>query len=138
MIQKGSQVTIHYTLSVDGQVVESSRDAEPLSYVQGNQQILPALESQLEGLTPGDTRTTTLDPEDGYGVRDEKMVQTVPASAIPESDKLQVGETLQVRGDQGVFAVTVVGLVDGQVTLDLNHPLAGKTLKFDVEVLAVA
>jgi FKBP-type peptidyl-prolyl cis-trans isomerase 2 len=136
-IQNGSKVSIHYKLSVEGKTVETSAGKEPLSYVQGSGQILPGLEKQLEGLDAGDKKQVTVTSEEGYGQRSPEAIKKVPRSAFAESDKLEVGATVQGQAGDQTFSAVISEISDEEVTLDLNHPLAGKTLEFDIEVVGV-
>lgn len=139
MIQKGATVKINYTLSVDGEIVDSSYNrGEPLTYVQGAGQIIPELERELEGLKEGDSREVVLPPEKAYGLRDPEAIQQVSKSAFQDPEQLRVGGMVQGRTSEGTaFQASIVELNEEEVTLDLNHPLAGKTLHFQVEVVGV-
>lgn len=136
-IQNGSKVSIHYRLSVEGETIETSVGKEPLSYVQGSGQILPGLEKNLEDLNTGDKKQITVSPEEGYGQRSPDAMKKVPRSAFAEPDKLQVGATVSGQAGDQTFSAVIVELSDEEVTLDMNHPLAGKTLEFDIEVVEV-
>jgi FKBP-type peptidyl-prolyl cis-trans isomerase 2 len=139
MIQKGSKVKIHYTLSVDGEQIESSRGGEALSYVHGEGNIIPGLEEELAGLSEGDTKDVRVTPDQAYGQRDPGAVQQVPKTAFQEPDKLDVGGMVSGRTGEGqAFQARVTEIGDDTVTLDLNHPLAGKTLDFQIEVVGVS
>ena len=118
-------------------VVDSNVDSEPLTYVQGAQQIVPALEKALEGMEIGETTEISISPQDGYGERSEKAIQEVDKSLVPEEAR-KVGAVLQGRDNKGgVVNARVADLKDQTVVLDLNHPLAGKTLQFSVKVLDI-
>lgn len=138
MIQNGSHVTFHYTLTVDGEVIDSSAGREPLSYVHGQGQIIPGLEEQLAGLESGQKVSVTVEPEKAYGPSHPEAIQQVPRAAFRDPDQLRPGDMVsgQMQGQQFQARVTEVG--QEFITLDLNHPLAGKTLHFDVEILEVA
>lgn len=136
-IQNGSKVSIHYRLSVEGRTVETSAGKEPLSFVQGRGQILPGLEKHLEGLNAGDKKQITIPSEEGYGQRTADAVKKVPRSAFADPDKLQVGAVVSGQAGDQTFSAVIAEISDDEVTLDMNHPLAGKTLEFDVEVLSV-
>ena len=137
-ITEGKVVHIHYTLKDDaGEVLDSSAGKEPLAYLHGASNIIPGLESALEGKTVGDKFTADVAPEDGYGVRNEALVQTVSRSAFPNDAQVQLGVQFHVQTSAGVRLATVTKIVDDQVTLDMNHPLADVTLHFDVEVMDV-
>lgn len=137
MIRKGSQVKLHYTLTVDGEVVDSSREGEPFSYVHGHGQIVKGLESELEGMEAGDTKRTTVEPEDGYGRRRPDVIQKVAKSAFREPDRLKEGDVVSGDSDGRPFQAIVAEVGTDEITLDLNHPLAGKSLDFEVEILEV-
>lgn len=137
-IQDGSTVDIDYTLTVDGEVVDSSEGRSPLSYVQGRGQLIPGLERELAGLSAGESRDVTLKPEDGYGPTDPAAFVTVSKAQLPPGVTPTVGMVLQGAGPEGQpFPARVYKIADDGVTLDLNHPLAGKTLQFKVTVVKV-
>ncbi len=139
MIQKGSKVQIHYTLIVDGEQVESSRGGDALTYVHGEGNIIPGLEEGLAGLSEGDKKDIRVAPEKAYGERDPNAVQEVPKTAFQEPEKLDVGGTVSGRTGEGqAFQARVTEIGDETVTLDLNHPLAGKTLDFQIEVVGIS
>lgn len=138
MIKKDSKVKIHYTLKVDGEVVDSSEGKDPLEYVQGAQHIIPGLEEALEGLKTGDKKEVTVSPEQGYGPHNPDAMQKVPKSAFHGADGLVVGEMVMGNAGGREFQAKIVDVTDEEVTLDLNHALAGKTLEFSVEVVEVA
>ncbi len=134
MIAKDKHVSFHYILTADGQVIENSRGSEPLTYIHGGGQILPALEAQMEGMVPGDTREVELAAGDAYGEVNPEALQEVPIEQIPEGAR-QVGAPLQAEGHNGMILVKEVR--DDVVVLDFNHPLAGKDLVFDIEIVGV-
>ncbi|NGP52313.1 FKBP-type peptidyl-prolyl cis-trans isomerase [Thioalkalivibrio sp. XN8] len=138
VIKDGSTVSIEYTLKLDdGSTADTNVGAEPLTYVQGEQQILPALEAQLAGMTVDETRQVTLTAEEGYGPVREEGYQEVPLAMIPE-DARNVGARLVGQNQQGQpIHAQVKELKDETVVLDLNHPLAGEQLHFDVKVLEI-
>jgi len=137
-IQNGSLVKMNYTLTVDGAVVDTSTGKEPLSYVQGSGQMIPGLEKRMEGLRSGDKREFSVTPKDGYGEFDKNAVMKVPKDAFPESKGIKPGDVVQgMHGNRPVRA-KVVELGGKEITLDFNHPLAGKTLNFAIEVLEVS
>ena len=136
-VTKGAAVRLNYTLSVDGRVVETSVGKEPLNYVQGSGQLMPGLEDQLEGLKAGDKKEVTVPPEKGYGLVDPAAVQKVPKAAFPNLKDLKPGVIVGGQAGGRPFKAVVKSVGDKDVTLDMNHPLAGKTLVFDVEVLDV-
>ena len=134
VIEEGKLVSFTYILSVDGDVLESNTGKEPLSYIQGGDQILPALEAQLLGLPVGGKKVVNLDAANAYGESDPGRVQEVPLEQVPESARV-VGMLLQSPGIPG--PIQVVEVTDEIVILDSNHPLAGKDLTFDVTIIAI-
>jgi FKBP-type peptidyl-prolyl cis-trans isomerase SlyD len=137
MIQTGSNVSIHYTLTVDGQVVDSSIGGEPLTYVQGEGQIIPGLERQLEGLDLGDKRDVTVEPLDAYGPEDPNAFQKLPKDAFNDPSGLSVGSLVEGRVEGKTFRASIADVSESDVTLNFNHPLAGKTLRFAVEIVGI-
>ena len=137
VVQKGSAVKINYTLTVDGKVLDSSVGQEPLSYIQGANQIVPGLEEELQGLKAGDKKKVTVAPEKGYGIRDQSAVRKVPKTSFQNMEGLQVGSVVSGQSNGRKFQATVAGIEAKEITLDFNHPLAGKTLNFDIEVVEV-
>jgi FKBP-type peptidyl-prolyl cis-trans isomerase SlyD len=130
-------VTIHYTLKDDeGTVLDSSKGRDPLGYLQGAGNIVPGLEKALEGKAAGQSIQVTLTPEEGYGLRDESDIRNVPLRKLSDG-KAAVGMRCQIRTPDGVQIATVTAVRGDYATVDLNHPLAGMRLHFDVEVVAV-
>jgi FKBP-type peptidyl-prolyl cis-trans isomerase SlyD len=137
-VSSGKTVSIEYTLKLDDKtVVDSNVGSDPLIFVQGSSQIIPGLEKEMEGLKIGDTRQVTVSPKEGYGEINEKAFAEVDKSRIP-ADAVKVGVTLQGKSSTGqaVYA-RVTEVKEKTVLLDYNHPLAGKTLHFDVKVLNI-
>ena len=136
-IKEGSRVSLEYTLSdAAGKVLDSNKGAEPFAYTQGAREIVPGLEAALLGLKAGDVKQVTVKPEDGYGKVDPKAQIEVGRERVPADVK--VGSELTGRAPNGeARAVRVKEIKDKSVVLDLNHPLAGKTLVFDVRILSV-
>ncbi|HXV64051.1 MAG TPA: FKBP-type peptidyl-prolyl cis-trans isomerase [Vicinamibacteria bacterium] len=137
MIRNGSQVTMHYVLKVDGREIESSRGAGPVEYVHGQQQILPGLENELEGLEEGQRKRVAVEPDEAYGQPDPEGIRSFPRSAFHDLPSVRVGEMVQGKIGTKEFHATIMGVDDEQVLLDMNHPLAGKTLEYDVEIVKV-
>jgi FKBP-type peptidyl-prolyl cis-trans isomerase SlyD len=136
-IGKETVVTIHYTLTDEkGVVLDSSAGEEPLTFVHGAGTMIPGLEKGLLGRTAGDSLKVSVAPADGYGVRDEELVQKVPRKNFPIED-VEVGMHFQTRSPSGLRIVTVLAADDDNITVDANHPLAGATLNFDVQVVDV-
>ena len=131
-------VSIHYTLRDDtGEVIDSSAEGEPLAYLHGRGQLIPGLERELTGRAVGDRLEVKIAPAEGYGEYDRELVQRVPRRTLKGVGQLRVGLRLQAQTPEGPRALTVTQLSGDMVTLDGNHPLAGKILHFQVEVAAV-
>lgn len=136
-IQKGSTVTFHYTLSIDSNIVDSSASKKPFTYVQGAGQMIPGLEDQMKGLKKGDKRHITVSPEKGYGPIHPDAFQNVSKNSFKDPKALKVGGTVTGQFNGQLLRATIVSIEDDNVTLDLNHPLAGKTLQFNIEIVDV-
>jgi FKBP-type peptidyl-prolyl cis-trans isomerase SlyD len=137
-ISKNTVATIDYTLTnPQGQVLDTSKGGEPLSYLHGVGGIIPGLESALEGKQTGDNLSVTIEPDQAYGQRNEELVQEVPRRMFQGVENIQPGMQFRAQGPQGQQVVTVVGIAGDNVKIDANHPLAGVTLKFDVNVVGV-
>lgn len=137
-IKKHSVVTMHYTLTNENkQTLDSSVGSDPLTYLHGAQNIIPGLESALEGKKAGDKLNVTVPPEKAYGNYDPKMIQVVPKSEFQDIPNLQVGMQFHVEGNHGPMLLTIKEIKDKEVVLDANHPLAGATLHFEVEITEV-
>jgi FKBP-type peptidyl-prolyl cis-trans isomerase SlyD len=131
-------VLIHYTLKDDkGEVIDSSAGGEPLAYIQGHGNLVPGLEKALEGKQDGNTVAVSIAPADGYGVRDETLIQRVPKRSLQGAGEIKKGQQFQARTDDGMRLFTVKAVVGDMVTLDGNHPLADQTLNFDVNIVSV-
>ena len=137
MIAAGSKVKIHYTLKVNDQIIDSSAGRDPLEYEHGQGMLVPGVEAGLEGAKPGDKKKLTIAAKDGYGEADPTMIITAPRDAFAQMPDLKVGATVRASGPDGEFRAIVHEIAGATVKLDLNHPLAGKTLDFDIEVVAV-
>jgi FKBP-type peptidyl-prolyl cis-trans isomerase SlyD len=134
-IEKDKVVSIDYTLTGDnGKVLDSSQGREPLAYLHGAGNIIPGLETALEGKNEGDQLNVQIPPDQAYGPRDERMVQPVPRTAFQGVADIQPGMQFQAQTNAGPRLITVVAVGGDQVTIDANHPLAGATLNFDVTV----
>ena len=138
IVKDGTVVSLQYTLSgEDGKTIESNKGKEPLKYTHGSQQIVPGLEKGLAGMKMGEEKRVKVKPEEGYGPVDPKGFQEFPKDKIPP-DGLKVGAMLMAKGPEGqTVPVRVHEIKEKTVVLDLNHPMAGKTLIFDVKVLDV-
>ena len=138
--ENGSTVKVHFTGKYeDGSVFDTSLERDPLEFVVGEGRTIEGLEEAVVGMEPGDTKEITLAPDKAFGDRDEKMVSPVERSQMPDEIERAVGMPLQVQSPQGdTYMVMVVDFDDDTVTLDGNHPLAGLTLTFEIELMEVA
>lgn len=137
-VQEGSLVGIEYTLTDEtGKVIESNVGKEPMSYIHGAGQIVPGLEKELTGLKVGAQKKVKVKPEEGYGPVNPKAFQEIPKGQLPP-DAQKVGAVLATKGPQGqTITMRVHEVKDKNVVIDFNHPLAGKTLNFDVKVVDI-
>lgn len=137
-IENGAKVQLEYTLKDDGgKVLDSNKGRDPLTYTQGQQQIIPGLEQALSGMRAGDEKKVTVKPADAYGEVNPNAVTEVPKEMLPP-DALTVGTELVAQSEGGDRRIVRIKEVREQtVVIDLNRPLAGKTLFFDVKVLGV-
>jgi FKBP-type peptidyl-prolyl cis-trans isomerase SlyD len=138
-IARHKVVTIDYTLmDDDGNVLDRSDSGEALTYLHGAHNIIPGLETALEGRTMGDSFSVTVSPEHAYGLRDNSKVQNVPREMFQDTAQIRQGDRYQATGQSGEqLIITVVEVNAEHVTVDGNHPLAGRTLHFDVDVKEV-
>lgn len=137
MIKKGSKVRVHYTGKLaNGKVFDTSVEKDPLEVVVGQSGLIKGFEEGLMGMKEGEKKTIELIPEDAYGQLIEGRTQEVEKSMLPE--EIQVGMALQANGEVGTMVVTVKEIKEETVVLDANHPLAGKDLIFELEVLEVS
>ena len=135
----GHTVQIHYTGKLqDGTVFDSSRERDPLEFTLGEQQVIPGFEQAVEGMKPGETNTTTVPPEQAYGSHNENGVLEVERTQLPDDMTPEVGQRLKITPAEGEsFPVTVTEVAEENVTLDANHPLAGESLTFELELVEV-
>jgi FKBP-type peptidyl-prolyl cis-trans isomerase SlyD len=137
MVSDGLVVSLDYTLRLEDSedVVDSSTGSEPLQFVQGQGQIIPGLEQQLYGMGVGEEKDVVVSPTEGYGEADPEAYQMVPIDAFPSDMTVEPGMGLQLRDQSGqVFDAYVTEVRPDGVLLDFNHPLAGKTLRFNVKI----
>jgi FKBP-type peptidyl-prolyl cis-trans isomerase SlyD len=137
-IREGSQVSLEYTLSDEaGTVIESNKGKQPMSYIHGKSQIIPGLEKELSGMKVGEEKKIQVKPEDGYGPVNPDAFQEVSKDKLPP-EALKVGTMLMAQGPRGQgIPVRVHEIKDTTVIMDFNHPMAGKTLSFDVKIYEI-
>lgn len=135
----GDTVQIHYTGTLnDGATFDSSAGRDPLEFVVGSGQIIPGLDAAIPGMTVGDKKTVQVPCAEAYGELNPDARQAIPRAEIPADIPLDPGTQLQMQTPQGqVVPVTVAEVTEAEVTLDANHPLAGKDLTFDIEMVAI-
>lgn len=137
-VHDGSKVTFDYTLTSNGNIIDSTKGRTPLEIVQGKGEILPGLAKQLEGMTVGEEKTVVLPPDQAYGQVNPKAMQEVSKQSLPANTSFQVGMYLPLKSPDGrVFPVRVVEVKKDSVVIDFNHPLAGKTLSFQVKIVSI-
>jgi peptidylprolyl isomerase len=135
----GDQVSIHYTGKLeDGTVFDSSRDRDPLEFSLGSGQVIPGFEAAVLGMALGESKTEVIPAENAYGPYRDEMVMVVDRQQIPTDIPLDLGLQLQLQGPDGqLVPVLVTDMSEQEVTLDANHPLAGETLIFDIELVSI-
>lgn len=137
-IGKNTIVSIDYTLTeAGGEVLDTSEGREPLSYLHGNGNIIPGLESSLEGKSAGEHLNVSIPPADAYGELDTEKVMEIPRDQFAGITEISIGMQFSARSDHGEHVVTVTDVGSDTITVDANHPLAGKTLNFDVTIVGV-
>lgn len=132
-------VAFDYKLTLDsGKEIDSSSEGQPLGFITGSGQIIPGLEKAVMGMTVGDSLKISVEPEDGYGQVNPELFQDVPRNQFPGDVELQPGMTFQAQGPQGPMVINIKEIKDeNTVVIDLNHPLTGKKLHFDVNIVEV-
>ena len=137
--KSGDTVKVHYTGTLsDGTQFDSSRGRDPLEFTIGSGQLISGFDSAVDGMTLGETKTVIIPSDQAYGEHNPEMMQVVPRSAIPDDIKLEEGMILSANGPQGqTLNFKVVEFDEEKVSVDGNHPLAGKDLTFDLELMAI-
>lgn len=137
--KQGDTVSVHYTGKLtDGTVFDSSRERDPIQFKLGEQQVIPGFEKAVEGMEPGEKTEVTIPADEAYGQRNEEAVAAVERARLPEGLDPQVGQQLQMQGPEGqAMPVRVTDVDDENITVDANHPLAGKDLIFELELVNV-
>lgn len=137
-IADGKKVKMHYTMKVDGGVVESSLERKPFEFVFGQGAVMPGLENGVRGLKAGDRKTLTIQPKEGFGEVDPQALVAIPKTRFSEDQDIKAGMVYNVQSQSGIPLRGIVKEVkEENVLLDFNHPLAGKKLELDVEILEV-
>ncbi|MBW2964299.1 peptidylprolyl isomerase [Candidatus Woesearchaeota archaeon] len=135
----GDVACVHYTGSLEtGEVFDSSKDRAPLEFVVGSGQLIKGFDTAVIGMKKGDKKKVLLNPDDAYGDRDDKRMQTVPRDMLPKEPEPQTGMMLTIRTPTGQMFPAKIEKVEGKmVTIDFNHPLAGKKLNFEIELVDI-
>lgn len=138
--KSGDTVKIHYTGTLDdGTQFDSSAGRDPLEFEVGSGQVIPGFDKAVEGMGVGESRKVNITADDAYGPRHEQMVQEVPKTALPDGLEPVEGMTLQAQNQQGqAMQLTVTAVSEDTITVDGNHPLAGKALNFEIELVEIA
>ena len=138
-VESGLFVSVEYTGTLDnGEVFDTSKGRQPLEVQMGTGNVIPGFESALMGMALNETKTFTLSPEEAYGQRDETRMHDLPRSEIPQGVAPEVGQTLMLSSPQGQqIPARVDSIDDEKIVFDLNHPLAGQALTFDIEVVGI-
>jgi len=138
MVENGRVVSMEYTLRVDGEVLDSSKEAGPLQFLAGHDNIVPGLEREMLGMRVGDSKDVVVSPAEGYGEFDEEAFMDVPRREFPKEVKIEAGVELHITDeDDNLQMAFVDSFTDDTVRLDFNHPLAGAELHFSVKVIAL-
>jgi len=139
-VKDGDTIKIHYTGKLaDGTVVDSTHEREPMQFAVGTGQVIPGVDKAVVGMAPGESKTVKLAADDAFGPRQDKMVFKLEKDKLPDGLTLENGRQLQYTPEKGPKRVlTIINVTDKNVTLDGNHPLAGKDLTFDLELVAIA
>ena len=135
----GDTVKVHYTGTLhDESVFDSSRERAPMEFTIGEGNIIEGFEKGVVGMTVGETRTLSIPPEEGYGSRDDNLITQIDRSYLPQTVEPAIGQQLQVKQPDGkTFVVWITDLDEQTVTIDANHPLAGQTLNFEIELTEI-
>ena len=138
--KSGDTVSVHYKGSLDdGTVFDTSEGREPLVFTLGGGEVIPGFEKAVDGLEPGQSSTVTIPPEEAYGPHREEMTLTIGREHLPEDLDPQVGQQLSLtQEDGGAVNVVITAVEEATVTLDANHPLAGKALTFELTLVSIA
>ena len=139
-VENGSKVKVHYSGKLDdGTVFDTSIGKEPLEFTVGNKQVIQGFETGIIGLGVGEKATVRIDPDDAYGPYHDDYVYEVSKKQIPDNINLEIGNRIHARHDkeQGALELVIIEVNEDSVKLDANHPLAGRTLIFDIELIEV-
>ena len=135
-VERGMVVSLQYSLHIDDELVENTDDDGPIEFLQGYQEIIPGLEQAVDGMTIGQEKEVVIEPENGYGEYDPDAVEEVPLEIFPDEIDLSLGMPVELYDEESDVSVEgyITEVRTDIVVIDLNHPLAGETLKFNVKV----
>lgn len=137
-VQDNIVVAMDYVLNVDGELLEKTESNHPVEFIQGSGQIIPGLEREMSGMRIGDSKEVDVTPEDGYGVLDEEAYAEIPREEFPADIPVEQGVAILLRDEDGdEQEAHIIEIKENLVRLNLNHPLAGKDLHFEVKVVAL-
>ena len=138
-VKDGDRVKIHYTGTLkDGEIFDTSRERQPLEFTVGNREMMPGLETGVIGMEAGEKKSVEVPPEEAYGPRKEELVVEVKKSNLPDHIEPSLGQRLQMQVDNGNhIELAITEIKEETITLDANHPLAGHTLFFDLELVEI-
>ena len=138
VVENGKKVTFHYTLTVDEKVIQTSEGQQPMSYTHGSGQIIPGLASEIEGMNEGEEKKVMVSAQDGYGEVSQDAFKEFPKSSLPEGMVPKKDLILQLNTPDGQQIPARISEVrEDSIIMDLNHPLAGKNLQFDIKVVSI-
>lgn len=138
IVAKDTVVKLAYTLTVDGEIIDMADEQDAIEFLQGHRNIISGLESQLDGMKVGESKTVSVSAEEGYGAVDEDAFDEVPLSEFPEDVTPEIDMELELKDAEGNDLYgRIVAIGDESVTMDFNHPLAGKELHFEIKVVDV-
>jgi len=137
--KRGDTVSVHYKGTLDdGTIFDSSEGGDPLSFTLGGGEVIPGFESAIEGMSIGDEKTERIDSENAYGPRRDELIFRVAREQLPDGSEVEVGDVLRIGFPDGSSAAVQVAQMDeASLTLDANHPLAGKDLTFELRLVAI-
>jgi peptidylprolyl isomerase len=138
-VKQGDKVRVHYTGRLnDGEVFDSSDQKKPFEFTIGRQEVVPGFEQAVMGMSPGQNKTTTISANRAYGAHMEDLVVVVDRKNINDDINLEIGQRLKIKQPDGQeFVVIIIEISDSTVKLDANHPLAGKSLTFDINLIEI-
>ena len=137
-VENGNTVSVHYTGTLtNGSVFDTSREREPLNFVVGSGQVIAGFNDAVVGMVVGESKTISLPPDQAYGEINPQAVQKVPRTSFPSDFEFVVGNDVQAQNEQGTFRGTIADVDDEFVVVNFNHPLAGHTLNFEIELVSV-